>query len=233
MSKFFIAGTDTDAGKTLVSAALLHKANLLGAKTMGLKPIAAGADSLLEGKARNSDAVLLQQTASIELAYDSVNPVLLEQAIAPHIAAELAGRNLSAQRLAGFCRGAMMQKSDLCLVEGAGGWLVPLNQRETMADLAKQLALPVVLVVGMRLGCINHALLSQAAIELSGLPLAGWVATQIDGEQPYAQENLASLEARLRAPCLGYIPNLADPSPEAAAEFLDISKLINIEALKS
>lgn len=225
MSKYFVAGTDTDVGKTLISCGLLHLVSVAGGHSLGLKPLAAGADKTDEGW-RNTDALMLQKHSSIKLAYESVNPVLLQQAAAPHLAADAESRQLSAQRLAGFCRGAMLQKNlDMCLVEGAGGWLVPLNPRETMEDLAVQLNLPVILVVGLRLGCLNHALLSQRAIEKSGLRLAAWVATQLDDDMPLAKENFASLEARIQAPCLGYIPYLDKPAPEIAAKFLDITNL--------
>lgn len=225
MSRYFVAGTDTDVGKTLISSSLLHLISQAGGHSLGLKPLAAGADKTEEGL-RNSDALMLQKYASIKLPYDSVNPVLLQQAVAPHLAAQSENRQLNAQRLAGFCRGAMLQKPlDLCLVEGAGGWLVPLNARETMADLAIQLNLPVILVVGVRLGCLNHALLTQYAIEQSGLRVAAWVATQLDVDMPMSEENFASLERRMKAPCLGFIPFLDKPSPERAAKFLDITNL--------
>lgn len=226
MSKkaFFITGTDTDAGKTLVATGLLAAARQRGLSTLGLKPVAAGCVRSEQGL-RNSDALALQAQTSIALAYEQINPIALEAAIAPHIAAQQEKRTLSADRLAGFCRSSLNQV-DFTLVEGAGGWRVPLNPRETLADLAQILRLPVVLVVGVRLGCINHTLLTAEAIRHDGLPLAGWVANVLDGDMPALQENIASLAQRLPAPCLGVVPRLAEPGAEAAAAYLDLNPLL-------
>lgn len=226
---FFIAGTDTDAGKTVVTAGLLAAANQRGLSTMGLKPVAAGCEQTDEGL-RNSDALLLQQTASVSLSYDQVNPVAFEPPIAPHIAATEAGRQLSADRLAAFCRGTLMQPADLALIEGAGGWRVPLNQREMLSALPKQLNCPVILVVGMKLGCINHALLTAEAIARDGLKMVGWVANRIDPQMNSYQENLATLEGFFRAPLLGEVPHLAEPTPDNIAQHLNLDHLgLNIE----
>ena len=226
MSKkaFFITGTDTDAGKTLVATGLLAAARQRGLSTLGLKPVAAGCVRGEQGL-RNSDALALQAQTSIGLVYEQINPIALEAAIAPHIAAQREKRTLSADRLAGFCRSSLNQ-ADFTLVEGAGGWRVPLNPRETLADLAQILRLPVVLVVGMRLGCITPALLRVEAIRHDGLPLAGWVANVLDADMPALQENIDSLAQRIPAPCLGVVPRLAEASAEAAAVHLDISLLL-------
>lgn len=226
--KFFITGTDTDVGKSLVAAALLHAGQKQGLKTLGLKPVAAGCEQKdVDGSLTwvNDDALLLQQYSSVKLAYEQVNPVALEQAIAPHIAAQKENKSLSLDRIAGFLRGSMMTSSDLCVVEGAGGWKVPLNTREYMSDVAHSLNLPVILVVGMRLGCLNHALLTVDAIKKDGLVLAGWVANTLDVEMPVFAENIDTLSSLIPAPCLGTLPHLSSPSPEAAAEYLDINKL--------
>jgi len=222
--RFFIAGTDTDAGKTLVSAGLLTAANRQGLRTIGLKPVAAGCERTDAGL-RNADALLLQQTASVRLSYEQVNPIALEAAIAPHIAAEQEGRSLSADRLAAYCRGAMMQPADLVLVEGAGGWRVPLSPRESLARLPQLLGLDVILVVGMRLGCINHAILTAEAIARDGLRLAGWVANRIDPDLPFADENRTTLEGLFRAPLLGSVPWLEHPTPEQVADHIDLQRL--------
>lgn len=222
--RFFIAGTDTDAGKTLVTTGLLAAANRQGLRTIGLKPVAAGCEQTPEGL-RNSDALQLQQAASITLSYEQVNPVAFEPPIAPHIAAEQAGRSLSADRLAAYCRGAMMQPADLVLVEGAGGWRVPLSMRESLARLPQLLELDVILVVGMKLGCINHAILTAEAIARDGLHLAGWVANHIDPDMSCQDENLATLERLFRAPLLGCIPWLDNPTPEVVADHVDLSPL--------
>lgn len=223
--QFFVTGTNTGVGKTLVTASLLAAARQRGLRTAGLKPVAAGCDMTHEGL-RNGDALALLAQSSLPLSYEQVNPVALAAAIAPHLAAEQAGRRLSADRLAGFCRGTMMQPLDLLLIEGAGGWRVPLNERETFADLVKILQLPVILVVGMELGCINHALLTAEAIRRDGLVLAGWVANRVVPEMSCYHENLHSLQLRLGCPMMGELPYLAEPGVEQAATGLDLDRLL-------
>ena len=223
---FFIAGTDTDVGKTLVAAGLLVAAKNHGLSTAALKPIAAGCDNT-SGGLRNADALLLQSVITQPMVYEQINPIALQSAIAPHIAAQQEKRVLSADRIAGFCRGSLNQ-ADFTLVEGAGGWRVPLNPQETLADVAKLLRLPVILVVGMRLGCISHALLTAEAIRNDGLVLAGWVANCIDAEMPVLQENIHSLMARIPAPCLGVVPWLNDAAPESVAGALDSDALAQL-----
>ena len=223
---FFIAGTDTDVGKTLVAAGLLVAAKNHGLSTAALKPIAAGCEKTDAGL-RNADALLLQSVITQPMAYEQINPIALEAAIAPHIAAQQEKRVLSADRIVGFCRGSLNQ-ADFTLIEGAGGWRVPLNPQETMADVAKLLRLPVILVVGMRLGCISHALLTVEAIRNDGLQLAGWVANCIDVDMPVLQENIQSLAARIPAPCLGVVPRLDKADPEFAASALDADALAGL-----
>lgn len=222
---YFIAGTDTDIGKTLIAAGLLVAANRRGLSTAALKPVAAGCERTADGL-RNADALLLQRCMSVELPYEQVNPLALEPAIAPHIAAQQAGVRTGVDRLAGFCRGVLMQRADLTLVEGAGGWRVPLNQREFLSQLAVALQLPVVLVVGMRLGCLNHALLTAEAIARDGLPLAGWVANRCQPDMACCDENLQTLRNLLPAPLLGEVPYLATPDPESAAVHLNCDPLV-------
>ena len=217
--QFFVTGTDTNVGKTLVAAGLLLVAKKQGLRTAALKPVAAGCEKTDAGL-RNDDALLLQSVMTESLAYEQINPIALQAAIAPHIAAAQEKRVLSADRIAGFCRGSL-QQAEFTLIEGAGGWRVPLNPRETMADLAKILQLPVLLVVGMRLGCINHALLTVEAIRNDGLQLAGWVANCVDADMPVLQENIESLAARIPAPCLGVVPWLDLPDPEQVAAMID------------
>lgn len=216
---FFITGTDTNVGKTLIAAGLLVAAKNKGLTTAALKPVAAGCEKTDEGL-RNSDALLLQSVITQSLAYDQINPYALEAAIAPHIAAQQEKRSLSVDRLSGFCRG-VLSSANFTLLEGAGGWSVPINARETLADLAKNLQLPVIIVVGVRLGCINHALLSFEAIVRDGLPVAGWIANCIDPDMPVLQENIDSLRARLPIPCLGVVPFLTEQSPEIVATYFD------------
>lgn len=226
---YFIAGTDTSVGKTFIACALMKAAQKAGLTTAAIKPVAAGC-KLLDGELKNDDAVLLQQCMSKGLDYEVVNPVALEPAIAPHIAAQKAGKNITVSRLTGYCRGTLMCAGQFNVVEGAGGWRVPLNNRETMADLVKELRLPVILVVGMRLGCINHTLLTVEAILRDGLQIAGWVANCIDPNMPALQENIDSIETRLAFPLLAKVDfidqgELID-SIEQAAEQIDVKRLL-------
>jgi len=218
---YFVTGTDTEVGKTAVACALLEAGNLRGLKTAAIKPVAAGCDD----QGRNDDALQLQQAMSVEMPYEQVNPVALQAAIAPHIAAAREGRSLQVSRLAGLCRGVMLGGADMVLIEGAGGWRVPLGSRETLADLAKELQVGVILVVGMRLGCINHALLTAEAIARDGLHLAGWVANQPGERMNSHEENLDTLLRLMPAPLLGEVPALMPFSALRAAEYLDIKAL--------
>lgn len=203
---WFIAGTDTGVGKTHVACALLRAFSAQGKTTLGLKPVAAGCAETPEGL-RNEDALALIEASTQRLPYAQVNPVALSAPLAPHIAARQDGKRMNAAQLAGLMRGAMMQaRADVTLIEGAGGWRVPLNDRETLANLAGELKIPVILVVGLRLGCINHALLTAEAIHRDGLTIAGWVANTLDPEMPALQENVDTLRAALPAPLLGVVP---------------------------
>jgi dethiobiotin synthetase len=218
---WFVTGTDTEVGKTAVSCGLLIAAAREGLRTAAIKPVAAGCDD----SGRNEDALQLMAAMTEDLDYRQVNPVALDAAIAPHIAAELEGRRLQASRLAGMCRGVMSGTADFILIEGAGGWRVPINSRETLADVAVELQLGVILVVGMRLGCINHALLTAEAIQRDGLVLAGWVANQPGTSMNRYRENLDTLCERLSAPLLGEIPVLDPWSSERAADYLSLEGL--------
>lgn len=222
--KFFIAGTDTEIGKTTIACGLLEAGNQRGWCTLALKPVAAGAEPSEDGP-RNDDALALMQSASVKLSYEQVNPVLFEPPIAPHIAAQQVGKRLTVSQLAGYCRGSLMTPNDLALVEGAGGWRVPLSGRETLAGLAVELQLPVILVIGMKLGCLNHALLTAEAIRRDGLPLAGWVANTVDSNMSCFDENVETLRQLLPAPCLGVVPSLSDCSPGKVAAHLQIALL--------
>lgn len=222
MSKsWFVTGTDTDVGKTAVCCALLVAASSAGMRTAAVKPVAAGCDA----GGRNEDAVRLQACMTETLDYDQVNPIALTDAIAPHIAAGRAGKRLQASRLAGLCRGVMLGDADLVLIEGAGGWRVPINSRETMADLARELGVGVILVVGMRLGCINHALLTAEAIRRDGMQLAAWVANQCGPRMACHEDNVATLRQMLGAPLLGDLPYIDHWEAKELATHLDISVL--------
>ncbi len=219
---WFVTGTDTGVGKTAVSCGLLAAAARAGLRTAAVKPVAAGCDA----DGQNEDALLLQAAMTEPLDYAQINPVALGAAIAPHIAAAQEGRRLQAGRLAGLCRGVMSGAADFVLVEGAGGWRVPINPRETLADLAVELQLGVIMVVGMRLGCINHALLTAEAIRRDGLQLAAWVANQPGPLMDCHEENLETLRQLLPAPLLGSVP--CHPGWRAAdlARYLDIAPLV-------
>jgi dethiobiotin synthetase len=225
MSKktFFITGTDTDVGKTQIAAGLLHLANSQGLSTLGLKPVAAGCEKTDQGL-RNQDALLLQAVSSVKLVYEQINPVTLIEPVSPHIAAQKEKRILSADRLAGFCRSSF-RMADFTLIEGAGGWRVPINPSETMADLVRVLQMPVILVVGMRLGCLNHALLTVDAIRQDGLPLVAWVANCVDANMRALDENILTLQQRIPAPCLGVVPFMDQPTPEKIAKYLCLPTL--------
>jgi len=221
---FFVTGTDTGVGKTLITTGLLHAARQQQLTTLAMKPLAAGCDATSEGL-RNEDALALQAAMTVKLDYEQVNPVALAEPIAPHLAAAGLGRRLSLDRLLGFCRGTLMNKADLRLIEGAGGWRMPLNERETLAGLPQALDIPVILVVGVRLGCLNHALLTQEAIMRDGVKIAGWVASQVEADMPAQAGNLETLRGALAAPCLGEVPFLSQPTPEVVASYLDLEKL--------
>jgi dethiobiotin synthetase len=227
----FITGTDTDVGKTRVAAALLERARQAGLRTLAMKPVAAGCEQTAEGL-RNDDALALQQSMTEILSYEQLNPIALEAPLAPHIAADRSGRQLSAQRLVGLCLGLQMNPADLLVIEGAGGWRVPLNNRETLAQIPKALKCDVVMVVALRLGCINHALLTAEAIQADGLRLAGWVANRTRKDAMGAEaENLHYLQQHLAqhygSPLLGDLPWLAHPEPLALAQHLAIQPLID------
>lgn len=198
----FITGTDTEVGKTWVSCAMLSALKTAGYPAFGVKPVAAGAQQI-QGEWRNEDALALQQYSDPGIAYELVNPCLLHAAVAPHIAAEWEHTPISLAGLEGHCRSLLSERDGFALVEGAGGWRVPLNDQELLSDLAIALGLPVVMVVPIRLGCLNHALLTAEAIRRDGLRLGGWVANLVRSDYRPSDALLASLMQRLEAPCLG------------------------------
>lgn len=204
MKGLFVTGTDTGVGKTLVACALLRGYAGKGLRAVGMKPVAAGATRTASGW-DNEDVRLLAAAGNVTAPAEEVNPYCFEPPIAPHVAAERAGVAIDLEVIAGRYA-ALSARADVVVVEGAGGFLVPLSHRHTFADVAVRLGLPVVLVVGMRLGCLNHALLTRAAIEARGLRLAGWVANRIDPRMEAAGENLDTLRQRLGAPLLGDVP---------------------------
>ncbi|MBT1442957.1 dethiobiotin synthase [Shewanella sp. JM162201] len=222
----FVTGTDTDCGKTLVSAAMLVAARSLPGcrSTLGVKPVASGCHMTPDGL-RNGDAEILMAHASRELDYQRINPIAFEPAIAPHIAAREAGVDISPEAIMAKLDWTSIARSDFCLIEGAGGWRLPLGDGRFMPELVKALDLPVILVVGMKLGCLNHALLTQEAIQADGIRLAGWVANRVDPNMAHYQDNLETLKELMSAPFLGAVPYLPSKAPKEAAAFLDLSLL--------
>jgi dethiobiotin synthetase len=219
----FVTGTDTEIGKTLVSGAMLHALTQCGVHAVGMKPVAAGAE-LRDGVWHNEDVDILAEAGNLALPAEQVNPYLLRDATAPHIASAQEGVTIVLDHILA-CYERVVAASDAVVVEGVGGFRVPLNDHQDTADLARQLGLPVVMVVGLRLGCLNHALLTADAIAAQGLKLAGWVGNVVDPGMRHGMANLDALKARLPAPLLGCVPRLASPLPAAAAEHLDFSLL--------
>lgn len=222
---WFITGTDTGVGKTEIALALMAALQARGLRVAAMKPVASGCVASAQGL-RNDDAVRLQQQASMYLPYALVNPYAFEAPIAPHLAAADARITIELAQIAGAYR-ELHAQADAVIVEGAGGWLVPLSDGHTMADLALTLNLPIILVVALRLGCLNHALLSAAAITQRGQQLAGWVANEITPSMDYLVENIATLQQRLAAPLLGHVPYQPDRPPSARATCLNLDLLLD------
>lgn len=219
-SGFFIAGTDTGVGKTLISSALLLFLKKRGFKTAAIKPISSGCTKTSQGM-RNTDAKILQSCATEKFSYSQVNPFAFFEPTAPHIAAQKINQMLTVTNILAHSRDILNSSADYKIVEGVGGWLVPLNAKETMADLAIAIGFPVVLVVGLRLGCLNHALLSLTTIQSTPLLLAGWVANTITPNMLFINENIQTLKDAIPAPLLGIIPYQKFIHPLKAANFLE------------
>jgi len=217
----FVTGTDTGVGKTLVAAGLMHALRRQGFIIAGMKPVASGSVVTPEGL-RNDDALALIAAASRPWPYVTVNPYAFEPAIAPHIAAAEAGVSVDLAVLQ-RAYGELAAASDVVVVEGAGGFLVPLGPGLSFVDIPLRLGLEVVLVVGLRLGCLNHAFLTAEAIAARGLTLAGWVGNQVDPQFARLEENLAALQQALPAPCWGVIPWLPEVDPARAAAALAVA----------
>jgi dethiobiotin synthetase len=220
---YFITGTDTGVGKTLVACALLHALAAAGLRVVGMKPVAAGAARGAVGLL-NEDVAQLRAASSVKAELALVNPYCFEPAIAPHIAAAQTGVTIDLVRIA-QAYAQLAAAADTVIVEGVGGFCVPLNGHEDAADLAQYLGLPVILVVGVRLGCMNHALLTAHAVRARGLRLGGWIANRIDPAMPVAEENVTALAERLAAPRLGEIEFTVAPDPQHIAALLDLSNL--------
>ncbi|MCU7933684.1 MAG: dethiobiotin synthase [Candidatus Thiodiazotropha sp. (ex Dulcina madagascariensis)] len=215
----FVAGTDTGCGKTEITLGLMHRLQRQGECVLGMKPVASGARITADGVC-NEDAQRIQAQSSLHIPYAEVNPFVYESPIAPHLAARASGRPILLDDIRqGVCR--LQDRADRVIVEGVGGWRVPLGDDFTLADLARKLNLPVVLVVGVRLGCINHALLTVESMLDDGVQLAGWVANQVDPRMLAPAENIATLRTWLPAPCIGEIPYLRQPTAATVATYLD------------
>lgn len=229
MPAYFLAGTDTGVGKTYVTCVLLSAVANAGKGSLGLKPIAAGAEQNENGQWQNEDALELLAASSINRPYERVNPVCLPEAMSPHLAAQCANETINFERLVAQVDSELSEPVDLCIVEGAGGWRVPLAlgaANKGMSDLALALNLPVILVVGMRLGCLNHAVLSAEAIERDGLQIKGWVANEIDPSFQALEQNIESLQHLLAAPMLARIPHSEAQSREQVLTSIDISNFL-------
>lgn len=201
---YFITGTDTGVGKTLISAGLVYGFAQLGLSSAGMKPVAAGC-RLVDGRLLSDDVEQLLAASNVALPLETVNPYAFEPPLAPHIAARMAGTRIGLEPIRSAFKKAAAAV-DVLVVEGVGGFRVPLNEHEDTADLAAMLALPVILVVGMRLGCLNHAFLTAEAITARGLQIAGWIANRIDPEMAAFEDNVAALESGLNAPRLATLP---------------------------
>lgn len=223
--QYFITGTDTEIGKTLVTSAMLYAFKQAGVKAAGMKPIAAGAE-LINGVLHQEDVERLRAESSYQIPPELTVPYPLLEACAPHVAAQLEGTTIDLAYVR-ECYDRVKQGAEAVVVEGVGGFRVPLTAPYDTADMAQRLQLPIVLVVGLRLGCLNHALLTAEAIEARGLTLAGWVANVVDPHMRHLQANVEALTEYLPAPLLGCIPRLGDATAEEAAKHLDFSKLEN------
>jgi dethiobiotin synthetase len=217
---WFLTGTDTEIGKTFIACALLHAARASGRSALGMKPVAAGAEDI-DGVRINEDAARLLAAGSFDPGLQWLNPYCLSQPVAPHIAAATEGVSIDPSHILKAFR-LLQTQADVVIVEGVGGFRVPLDDHYDTADLAVDLGLPVILVVGMRLGCINHALLTVEAIRARGLRLAGWIANCITADMPRLDENIAALQQRISAPLLGVVPYVPENDPSPAAQRLQL-----------
>ncbi len=223
MFSVYVTGTDTGIGKTLASCALLHALRGHGLRAAGMKPVASGCERI-DGEWRNADALALQAAGEPGIAYADTNPFALEHPLAPELAARDAGVEVSLLPiLASHAR--LSDHADALIIEGVGGWAAPLSASLMQADLVRTLRLPVLLVVGLRLGCLNHALLSARAIAADGAHLAGWIASHVDPDMERVEDNIEMLRARLPAPCWGVLPHAPDANPVVMSRHLRIPML--------
>lgn len=224
MSGYFITGTDTGVGKTCVVLGLMAALKKSSSKVLGMKPVASGCVRTDEGL-RNEDALQIQRLGDIDVPYEQVNPYAFAPAVAPHVAAAEAGENIDLRKIA-LCYQALAHLADTQVVEGVGGWRVPLGESCSVSDLARTLKLPVILVVGLRLGCINHALLTAKAISGDGLQLKAWVANQLEPDYATLNPTLDYLSNNIPAPMLGLVPFMEEIDADRTAACLNLSLLL-------
>ena len=226
MSHYFITGTDTGVGKTVITAALLNAFRADGRRCMGMKPVAAGCE-FRNGVWHNEDVDALLAASNVTITPDDINPYRLRAAIAPHIAAAAEGVVIDLANIRETFQ-SLTERADTVLVEGVGGFVVPLSDAADTTDLACDLGLPVIMVVGLRLGCLNHALLTAESVRAHGLKLVGWVGNSIDADMPVRTQNIAALDARLQAPCLGILPKFSATDLDSAivATYLHVNLLL-------
>lgn len=223
IERWFVTGTDTEVGKTVASSALLQAACAAGLRCAGYKPVASGSEMTADGL-RNADALALQKNSNVPLVYAEVNPYTFAEPTSPHIVSLAENRPIALAQLSAGLR-QLEQRVDWLLVEGAGGWFTPLSEQYTFADWVQQEQLPVILVVGIKLGCINHALLTAQVIQQAGLHLAGWIANDVTEPGKRHAEYLATLRRMLPAPLLGEIPHLPQIEQQALGQYLDLAAL--------
>ena len=223
MFSVYVSGTDTGIGKTLASSTLLHALRGHSLRAVGMKPVASGCERL-DGAWKNADALALQAAGERGIAYADINPFALEHPLAPELAARDAGIEVSMPPIL-EAHARLAAQADALIIEGVGGWAAPLSASLMQADLVHALRLPVLLVVGLRLGCLNHALLSARAIAADGAHLAGWIASHVDPAMARVDDNIAMLRARMPAPCWGVLPHVPDADPAAMPRHLRIPML--------
>ncbi|MGL4456574.1 MAG: dethiobiotin synthase [Plesiomonas sp.] len=225
MSKrFFVTGTDTEVGKTVVSRAFMQAAASMGHSIVGYKPIASGCTETEEGL-RNSDALVLQSSASVAVPYELVNPIALREPISPHLAAKLDGIDIDFMHLSKGVT-TLESQAELVLVEGCGGWRVPVTDKQSLSEWVVGEKMPVILVVGIKLGCLNHAILTAESIANDGVELVGWVANRVNPCLTHYAELIQTLRARMPAPQLGEIPYISRPEKQQLGKYMDLTPLL-------